>query len=60
MATYLAKNHSIPYFFLPSYSDLGTLKKTGALLPQSYITKPFQKEQIYFALNVIIPTQTKN
>lgn len=59
IAAYLAENFTIPYLFLSSYSDLETLKKAGALLPKSYLTKPFKKEQIYSALNVIIAAQTQ-
>jgi DNA-binding LytR/AlgR family response regulator len=59
IAAYLAKNYPIPYLFLSSYFDAKTLEKAGALLPQTYLTKPFKKEQIYSAINIIVSSQTQ-
>ena len=36
------------------------MTKAGELLPKSYITKPFKKEQIYSAINVILSSQAQN
>lgn len=59
IAAYLAEHTDTPYLFLSSYSDIKTLTKAGTLLPKSYITKPFKKEQIYSAINVILASQVK-
>jgi len=52
IAHYLNQTISIPFIFISSYSDSKTLQQAGDLVPCSYITKPFSKEQVISAIKI--------
>jgi len=52
IASYLEKSSSIPFIFLTSYSDSGTLEKAAKYQSNYYITKPFRKEQVFATLKM--------
>lgn len=53
IAAYLKANHNIPYMFISSYSDSKTLEKVGKLTPSQYITKPFSKNDVRIATEIL-------
>ncbi len=44
----------IPYVYVTSHSDIGTLEKVKLTNPSGYLLKPFKREAIYAAIEVAI------
>ncbi|HSD13405.1 MAG TPA: response regulator, partial [Flavobacterium sp.] len=68
LANYIQENYSIPHVFLTAYSDDATIKNAIATKPQGYLIKPFQKADLFTAIEIamlnynkqtIPPTQPK-
>lgn len=57
IAAYLNRETVVPFLFLTSYSDTNTLAKASNLVPASYLTKPFSKEQVFSAVNIALNAQ---
>lgn len=55
LANYLLQLDALPYIFITSYSDKGTLEKIKNVRPYGYLVKPFKKEDliamVYLVLN---------
>ena len=52
IASHINEHYQIPYLFLSSHSDPSTLSKAVEFHPDSYITKPFTKEQVLTGLKM--------
>lgn len=54
LADYLQKNYSIPHVFLTAYSDGDTIKKAITTNPSGYLIKPFQKAELFSAIEIAV------
>jgi DNA-binding NarL/FixJ family response regulator len=54
IAAYINKQHQIPFLFLTSYSDKGTLDRAKAVKPSGYIVKPFNERTLLASLEIAI------
>lgn len=54
LAEYLQKNHNIPHVFLTAYSDSDTIKKAITTNPSGYLIKPFQKAELFSAIEIAV------
>jgi len=54
IASYLRERYNIPFIFLTSYSDKGTLSQVKKTSPLGYIVKPFNKEQLYSTIELAL------
>jgi DNA-binding LytR/AlgR family response regulator len=54
VAKYLRDNASIPFVFISSLSDKGTIDAAKQTLPSAYLIKPFEEEDLYAAIEVAL------
>ncbi len=54
LAEIIRENYSIPYIFLTSHSDKGTLDKAKTTLPYGYILKPFNERDLLSTLEMAV------
>lgn len=54
VAKYIKEEQGIPFIFLTSHSDDGTLEKAKALNPSAYLVKPFNKEDLRISIEVAL------
>lgn len=54
LADYLQKNYNIPHIFLTAYSDSNTIKKAISTNPSGYLIKPFQKAELFSAIEIAV------
>lgn len=54
IANYINENTKIPHIFLTAYSDSETISKAVKTNPYGYIIKPFEKINIYSAIELAI------
>ena len=54
VAKYIKDEQGIPFIFLTSHSDDGTLEKAKALNPSAYLVKPFNKEDLRTSIEVAL------
>ena len=59
VAKFIKEKLKKPFIFVTSYSDKHTLEDAKALRPSGYIVKPFDKEDLYAAIE-IIPEEADN
>lgn len=59
IAAYLREKYAIPFIFLTSYADAGTLAKVKETAPLGYIVKPFTGEQLYSTIEIAWSQRTK-
>ncbi len=52
LAGYINENFQIPIIFTTSYTDNETLNRAKLVNPVNYLVKPFQKEQLYSAIEI--------
>lgn len=52
VAEYIRKNIHIPFIFLTANSDRNTLDKAKTTKPNAYLVKPFQKADLYAAIEL--------
>ena len=52
LAKIIRKRFGIPYIFVTSYSDTGTLKEMNTTDPSGYILKPFDERDVRVALEL--------
>ena len=50
----IKENYNLPFIYLTSYSDPTTIKNAAATNPDSYLIKPFTKENIYATIEIIL------
>lgn len=58
VAKFIKEKLKKPFIFVTSYSDKHTLEDAKALRPNGYIVKPFNKDDLYAAIE-IVPEQSK-
>ncbi len=54
IAELINENYQIPFLFLTSYSDKGTLNRAKAVKPSGYIVKPFNERTLLATLEIAI------
>ena len=54
IAEYINNNNSIPFIFLTANSDQSTFEKAKEVRPNAYLVKPFQKADLYAAIEIAI------
>lgn len=52
LAETINNEFQIPFIFITSYTDVDTLAKAKILKPINYLVKPFQKEQLFIAIEI--------
>ncbi|WP_394747581.1 sigma-54-dependent transcriptional regulator [Spongiimicrobium salis] len=60
LAKIIKKRFGIPYIFVTSYSDTGTLKEMNATNPSGYILKPFDQRDIRVAVEMAFAKMNQN
>ena len=60
LANEIAKNHNIPHLFLTAYSDSETINEALKTEPLGYLVKPFQKHDLFTAIEIAILNYSKN
>ncbi|MGX7668947.1 LytR/AlgR family response regulator transcription factor [Flavobacterium pedocola] len=60
LADYIKENYSLPHVFLTAYSDNDTIKKAIATNPYGYLIKPFQKAELFSAIEVAVSNFNQN
>lgn len=54
LADYLQQNYNIPHVFLTAYADSDTIKKAVTTNPSGYLIKPFQKAELFSAIEIAV------
>jgi len=54
IARYIRTHLNIPFIFLTANSDAATVKRARETMPNAYLVKPFQKADIYTAIEVAL------
>ncbi len=54
IAEIMSTNYHIPFIFLTSYSDKGTLEKAKHTEPSGYIVKPFSEAGLYSTIEIAL------
>ncbi|WP_257668651.1 response regulator [Parapedobacter tibetensis] len=52
LARELNRNHQIPFIFLTSHADRGTIETAKTTRPSGYIVKPFNRNDVYAAIEM--------
>lgn len=52
LASHINEHYQIPHVFLTAYSDNETIKKAIATNPYGYLIKPFQKAELFSAIEI--------
>lgn len=52
IADYIIKNYEIPHIYLTAYSDSETIKNALKSEPSGYLVKPFQKHDLFTAIEI--------
>jgi two-component system response regulator LytT len=52
LAKYIRDNYDIPIIFLTANSDTATLERAKTVRPDAFLVKPFQKADIYAAIEI--------
>ncbi|HOZ52990.1 MAG TPA: response regulator transcription factor [Chitinophagaceae bacterium] len=54
IANKISKEYHLPFVFLTSYSDKGTLEKAKHTEPSGYIVKPFSEASLYSTIEIAL------
>jgi DNA-binding NarL/FixJ family response regulator len=54
IANYINTTYQVPFLFLTSYSDKGTLERAKKVKPSGYIVKPFNEKTLIASLEIAI------
>ncbi len=54
LAKYIRENYNIPLIFISSYSDKETILSAKKVSPNGYLVKPFNKEDLFAAIEIAI------
>ncbi len=60
LANHIQEKYTIPDVFLTAYSDNDTIKKAIATNPYGYLIKPFQKAELFSAIEIAMLNFNKN
>ena len=52
VAEYIRQNLDMPFIFLTANSDAATIDRVKRLLPNAYLTKPFQKKDLHVSIEI--------
>jgi len=52
VAQYIREHLDIPFIFLTANSDAGTLERAKKVTPNAFLVKPFQKDDLYAAIEI--------
>ena len=52
VARYIRDNMDMPFIFLTANSDAGTLTRAKTVIPDAFLVKPFQREDLYAAIEI--------
>lgn len=59
LANYININYNIPFVFLTAYSDKSTISKAIETDPYNYLIKPFQKPELFSAIELALHKHEK-
>jgi two-component system response regulator LytT len=59
LAADIRKNFDIPIIFITSYSDKSTIESAKQVMPEGYIVKPFEKEDLYTSIEIALYNYAK-
>jgi len=54
LAAIIREKNNIPFIFLTSYSDAATLKAAKITMPNGYVVKPFDEQDLYATLEIAL------
>lgn len=54
VAKYIRSNMDIPFIFLTANCDTATLERAKTVTPNAFLVKPFQKEDLYTAIEIAL------
>ena len=54
VARYIRDNMDMPFIFLTANSDAGTLARAKPVTPNAFLVKPFQREDLYAAIEIAL------
>lgn len=54
VAKHIRKNKKIPFLYLPSHSNRGTLDEAKTTQPSGYIVKPFDENDLFASLEIAL------
>jgi two-component system, LytTR family, response regulator len=60
LARYIRDHIGIPFIFLTAGSDTGTLARAKEVMPDAFLAKPFQKTDLYMAIEIAVRNQQAN
>ncbi|MEQ3661906.1 MAG: response regulator [Flavobacterium sp.] len=60
LANHIIQNYSIPHLFLTAYSDTETIKEALKTEPLGYLVKPFQKHDLFTAIEIAVLNYSKS
>lgn len=60
LATEINKTHKIPYIFLTANADAATVQRAKLAEPAAYLVKPFNKNDLYSAIEICLHNSAKN
>lgn len=52
LAKFIQEQYGIPFIFLTSHADPGTLARAKEVQPPGYLLKPFQKNELFVAIEI--------
>jgi DNA-binding LytR/AlgR family response regulator len=52
LANYINQNHQIPFIYITSYSDAGTINEVKQTKPAAFLLKPFNKELLLATIEI--------
>lgn len=52
VASYIRDNLDMPFIFLTANSDAATLERAKSVTPNAFLVKPFQREDLYAAIEI--------
>lgn len=60
LAVYVRENLSVPIIFLTANSDYSTIERAKKVKPESYLVKPFNKNDLFAAIEIAISNFLSN
>lgn len=54
LARILRRSHDLPFLFVTSFADRATIERAKATLPDGYVLKPFNQDDVYAAVEMAL------
>ncbi len=54
LAQFIRNKYDIPIVFITSYSDKATVERAKQVMPEGYLVKPFEKEDLYTSVEIAL------